>query len=178
MPSGKEFPERLDDLGLYSEDRVRFLAAKVEKSPVEPRFKQGVLDASWVEGERCLRSIHHLQLFRNYFDSFFRDLARHNFALDEDNVFLVEGSYLLGDVDADLCFGRGHLDNSGHVTEEDEGYSSEDSDIVNPAGEDDILVQVFFELGGKNCSLEMTCMAGLGARQGCSASNDTRYLFF
>ena len=67
---------------------------------------------------------------------------------------------LLDDVRADLCLGSGYLDDSTHVTEEDEGYSSQDSHVVNPAGQDDILVQVLFQLGGEGCTLEMGNVAG------------------
>jgi hypothetical protein len=49
---------------------------------------------------------------------------------------------------------------------------------VNPAGQDDVLVHVFFELGGKGCPLEMGDMAGGAVRQGCSARKRTTCLFF
>jgi dihydrodipicolinate synthase/N-acetylneuraminate lyase len=49
---------------------------------------------------------------------------------------------------------------------------------VDPAGQDDILVHMLFELGGEGCSLEMGHVAGWAVRQGCSASNGTGCLFF
>ena len=90
----------------------------------------------------------------------------------------MEGADLLDDVGADLCFGSGYLDDSAHVAEEDEGYSSEDPYIVNPAGQDDVLVQVLFQLGGEHCTLEIGNAAGWAVRQGCSAWNRTGCLFF
>ena len=73
-------------------------------------------------------------MFGDDFDSFLGDLAGDDFAFDEDHVFLVECADLLDDVKADFGFGGGHLNDSAHVAEEDEGYSSKDSDVVDPAG--------------------------------------------
>jgi hypothetical protein len=49
---------------------------------------------------------------------------------------------------------------------------------VNPAGQDDVLVQVLFQLGGERCTLEMGNVAGWAVRQGCSAWKRTLCLFF
>jgi dihydrodipicolinate synthase/N-acetylneuraminate lyase len=49
---------------------------------------------------------------------------------------------------------------------------------VNPARQNDILVQVLFQLGGEGCTLEMGNVAGWAVRQSCSAWNRTRCLFF
>jgi hypothetical protein len=91
---------------------------------------------------------------------------------------LVECADLLDDVRADLCLGSGYLDYSAHVAEEDEGYSSQDSDVVNPACKDNFFVDMVLEFGSESCPLEMGNVASCTVRQGCSAWNRTTCLFF
>src|SRR2546427_9330906 len=145
----KELPERLEDFRLDLEDSIRLLTPKIQDPPVEPRLQQRILNPPRVQGQRSLSPAHNLQLTRNNLNPPLRNLTRNNHPTHKQHILLVQTRDLLQDLSRSLRLGSRHLNNTTHVPQKQEGDSSKDPDVVDPACQDHFLVQALSELRGE-----------------------------
>src|SRR5207302_7734147 len=146
-PLKKELAERLEDLRLDLEDSIRLLTTKIQDPPVEPRLQQRILNPPRVQGERSLSPAYNLNLTRNNLNPPLRNLTRNNHPANKQYILLVETRYLLQHLSRSLRLGSRHLNDTTHVPEKQEGDSSQDADVMNPACQHHFLVQALAELG-------------------------------
>src|SRR2546425_6662028 len=139
----------MEDLRLDLEDSIRLLAPKIQDSPVQPRLQQSILNPARVQGQRSLSPAHNLQLTRNNLNPPLRNLTRNNHPPNKQHILLVETRDLLQDLCRSLGLRSSHLNNTTHVPEKQEGDSSQDPDIVDPACQNHFLVQALSELRGE-----------------------------
>src|SRR5439155_24302939 len=142
----EEIAEGLENLRLYLEDRIRLLAPEIQDPPVQPRLQQSILDPARVQGQRGLRPAHNLNLTRNNLNPPLRNLARNNRPPNIQHILLVEPPNLLQDPSRSLRLGSSYLNNPTHVPEQQEGDSAQDTDIMNPACQNHLLVQALSKL--------------------------------